>query len=142
VRLFLDTSSLIKLYYTEVDTENLNKIFIQNTITQVFLSTIAITEFYSGIYKKVRVGDLSLKNASDILTSFSDDSIKYTFIDVDIKVIETSKLLLEKYGVSGLRVLDALQFAAIYNFKDIIDVVVCNDKLLNSFLSFEGIQVF
>ncbi len=142
MRLFLDTSSLIKLYYTEVDTENLNKIFIQNTITQVFLSTIAITEFYSGIYKKVRVGDLSLKNASDILTSFSDDSIKYTFIDVDIKVIETSKLLLEKYGVSGLRVLDALQFAAIYNFKDIIDVVVCNDKLLNSFLSFEGIQVF
>ena len=73
MKLFLDTSSLIKLYYTEEGTAHIDRIFNENQVEEVFLSEISITEFYSAIYKKVRTRDLSLQNANDILTSFNKD---------------------------------------------------------------------
>lgn len=141
MKLFLDTSSLIKLYYKENGTERLDEIFNQYLIQEIFLSVISITEFYSAIYKKVRTKDLTPQNANDILTSFIDDKSKYTFINIDDEVIKTSQMLLEKYGINGLRSLDAIQFASAYNVKDLIDNVISNDKLLNSFLISEGMKI-
>lgn len=141
MKLFLDTSSLIKLYYKESGTERLDEIFNQYLIQDIFLSAISITEFYSAIYKKVRTKDLTSQNATDILTSFNSDQNKYSFINVDSEVIKTSQMLLGKYGVKGLRSLDAIQFASVYNTKDLIDSVVSDDKLFNSFLIAEGIKI-
>lgn len=141
MKLFLDTSSLIKLYYKESGTERLDEIFNQYLIQDIFLSAISITEFYSAIYKKVRTKDLTSQNATDILTSFNSDQNKYSFINVDSEVIKTSQMLLGKYGVKGLRSLDAIQFASVYNAKDLIDSVVSDDKLFNSFLIAEGIKI-
>jgi len=141
VRIFLDTSSLIKLYYIEDGTELLDKIFDQHPIDKIFLSEISLIEFYSAIYKKVRTNNLSLKNANDILTSFNNDKSKYTFVAIDSRLIEISQILLGKYGIKGLRSLDAIQFASVYSIKKIIDGAVSNDKLLNSFLTSEDINV-
>jgi len=141
VKLFLDTSSLIKLYYTEEGTAHIDRIFNENQVEEVFLSEISITEFYSAIYKKVRTRDLSLQNANDILTSFNKDEDKYTFVSLDRNVINESQKLLKKYGIEGLRSLDAMQFASIISIRSLIDYVISNDKLFNSFLISEGIKI-
>lgn len=141
MKLFLDTSSLIKLYYTEEGTAHIDRIFNENQVEEVFLSEISITEFYSAIYKKVRTRDLSLQNANDILTSFNKDEDKYTFVSLDRNVINESQKLLKKYGIEGLRSLDAMQFASIISIRSLIDYVISNDKLFNSFLISEGIKI-
>jgi PIN domain nuclease of toxin-antitoxin system len=56
VKIFLDTSSLIKLYYKEEGTSKLDKLFIENVITEIYISEITKTEFFSAIYKKLRTG--------------------------------------------------------------------------------------
>lgn len=141
MKLFLDTSSLIKLYYKEDGTARLDKIFVNHVVEEVFLSEISVTEFFSAIYKKVRTKDLSLQNANDVLGAFTDDKDKFTFITIDSAVIGTSQTLLQKYGLKGLPALDAIQFASAYSVRNQIDFVVSDDKLVNSFLTHEGIKI-
>jgi len=140
VKLFLDTSSLIKLYYKEEGTERLDHIFAKYSVKEIFLSEISITEFFPAIYKKVRTKDLSLQNADDILNSFVADKDKFTFIPVDTEIIMLSQKLLEKYGLRGLRALDAIQFASVNSVRNVIGVAISDDKLLNSFLRAEAIK--
>lgn len=141
MKLFLDTSSLIKLYYKEEGTSELDRIFQSRSITEIFLSEISIAEFYSAIYKKVRTKDLTQQNADDILNSFISDKNKFTFIPVSSEVIEYSQILLKKYGLKGLRALDAIQFASVCTVRGVINIAISDDKLLNSFLILEGIKI-
>jgi predicted nucleic acid-binding protein len=46
VKIFLDTSSLIKLYFNEAGTSGIDKIFNNNIVTKIFVSEITKTEFF------------------------------------------------------------------------------------------------
>ena len=50
MKIFLDTSSLFKLYHEEEGTEELEKVFSQAKITEIFLSEITKVEFTSTIW--------------------------------------------------------------------------------------------
>jgi PIN domain nuclease of toxin-antitoxin system len=54
MKIFLDTSSLFKLYHQETGTQELEKIFELAKITHIFLSEITKLEFSSTVWKKVR----------------------------------------------------------------------------------------
>ena len=71
--IFLDTSSLFKLYHLEADSEEIEQIFIQNTIQTVFLSEITKLEFASTVWKKVRMKDLTQEQALLLLEAFETD---------------------------------------------------------------------
>ena len=141
MKLFLDTSTLIKLYFKEEDTFELDKLFSTYSITKIYLSEISKVEFFSAIYKKVRTKNLTLKNANDIITAFVSDEEKYRFIPINEDIINSSQKLIEKYGVSGLRTLDALRLAAVCSISHIVDIALSNDKLLNSFLEAENVLI-
>ena len=89
MKIFLDTSSLIKLYHYEEGTDTLDKIFVDNVITEIFVSEIAKTEFFSAIYKKLRTKELFLQRSNDILNAFTFDEPRYTFILIDRDIINT-----------------------------------------------------
>ena len=59
MKIFLDTSSLFKLYHREVDTELLEQLFSTQKITDVFLSEISKIEFTSTVWKKVRMKEIT-----------------------------------------------------------------------------------
>jgi predicted nucleic acid-binding protein len=140
VKIFLDTSSLIKLYHNEEGTDKLDKIFVDNVVTEIFISEIAKTEFFSAIYKKLRTKELLLQRAIDILEAFAFDEGKYTFILINSDIINASQKLIEKYGVGGLRALDSIQLASACTIGNSIDMAISGDKLLNSFFLTEGIR--
>jgi uncharacterized protein len=50
MKLFLDTSSLFKLYHQEDGTDELESMFTQQKITHIYLSEIAKVEFTSTIW--------------------------------------------------------------------------------------------
>lgn len=140
MKLFLDTSSLIKLYYKEEDTANLDELFLKYTITTIYLSELSKVEFFSAIYKKVRTKSLTVKNANDIIYSFSDDERNYQFIACDESIVTSSKKLIEKYGLTGLRSLDAIQLASAISIKPTLDIALTGDILLKRFLIKEGLN--
>ena len=140
MKIFLDTSSLIKLYHNEIGTDLLDKILEDNVVDEIYLSDIAKVEFTSAIWKKVRTKDLTPDEATDIIDSFCDDYDKYTFIDLNSELISISRDLVIKYGLKGLRTLDSLQLASIIEVKSGLSFAVTADDLLKSLIELERIK--
>ena len=69
MKIFLDTSSLIKLYHEEVGTDYLDSMFEEFKITNVYLSELAKVEYNSAIMKKVRTKELTEDEAKDLIHS-------------------------------------------------------------------------
>jgi len=141
MKIFLDTSSLIKLYHDEAGTEYLDSIFNQFEISEIYLSELAKVEFNSAIWKKIRTKELSENEGIELISSFVDDHDKFTFIDLNNLMIDDARVLISKYGNKGLRTLDSLQLAAIVEIKANIDFAITSDKLLEKLIELEGIKI-
>jgi len=139
MKIFLDTSSLFKLYHREADTDIIEKIFSKYKVTNVYLSEITKVEFTSTIWKKVRTKEITEALAKTTLELFDTDLIKYTFIASNSLLIEQARLLTSKYGLNGLRTLDSIQLSSAISLKSEVDLFVTSDKLLKSLLEIEGL---
>jgi len=94
MRLFLDTSSLIKLYHEEKDSEFFKNIIVQNAISSIFLSELTRVEFLSALWKKSRQGELSTDIVAQIAGWFNDDAAQFTFIPLDEHTIDQADLFM------------------------------------------------
>ena len=68
MKIYLDTSSLFKLYYLESDSSILEKFLIESDIETIFLSEISKIEFYSTVWKKSETENLNLTMRKKLLT--------------------------------------------------------------------------
>jgi predicted nucleic acid-binding protein len=59
VRLFLDTSSLIKLYHEEPDSKSLDAVLESGLVSSIILSDLSRVELLSALWKKRRTGELT-----------------------------------------------------------------------------------
>lgn len=139
MKLFLDTSSLFKLYHAEKDSYLVEDLFKTNTIVAVFLSELTKTEFASSVWKKWRLKEINEPQVNVLLKSFEDDFKKYSFVPVDSAVIEQARWLLDKYGRHGLRTLDSIQLSTALFLRSQAGLFKSADKLLTSFLVAEGL---
>jgi len=71
---------------------------------------------------------------------FKNDYLNYRFIEIKKDIIDLSLLMIEEFGQDGLRTLDSIQLATAYKHKNIIDLGISSDKLLNSFIERIGIS--
>jgi len=140
MKIFLDTSSLLKLYHSENGSEELFELFEQLHIEEIFLSDLARIEFKSAVFKKVRTKELDIDDANDLLNLFELDYSKYTFIECDTEIIESSCRLLNKYGQEGLRSLDSIQLASIVKIRSELGIAKSADIKLLAFIKAEGIK--
>jgi uncharacterized protein len=139
MKIFLDTSSLFKLYHQEAGTAELEKLFSTIKITTIYLSEIAKVEFSSSIWKKVRTKEISESAAQTTLALFENDFAKYTFVATDSIVIEQARILIAKYGTQGLRAFDAIQLSTGVLLFQQADLFFTADSLLKSFFTSEGL---
>ena len=140
MKVFLDTSSLIKLYHKENGTKELQSLFLESKIIQIFLSEITKVEFASTIWKKIRTKEVSLDNGILILNLFEEDLINYHFIMIDGLLIEQARKLMLSYGIEGLRTLDSIQLSTCVILKNEVDLFLTSDKLLNKLIEREGLN--
>lgn len=133
MKVFLDTSSLFKLYHRELDSDIIESVFTNYKVTEVFLSELSKIEFASTVWKKVRIQDITELQAKAITEAFEVDFSKYTFVQIDNIIIEQAKSLVIKYVRLGLRTLDSIQLSTAVLIKSQADLFVSSDKLLNSF---------
>ncbi|HEY5464275.1 MAG TPA: type II toxin-antitoxin system VapC family toxin [Hanamia sp.] len=141
MKIYLDTSSLFKLYQKEPDSENLGDIFYNTSITGVFISEIAKVEFVSALFKKVRMQETDLSDAQKAIRLFDNDFEKYIIVPVESNIFEKAKQLILEHGIIGLRTLDAIQLASAIEVKRLINKYFTADKLLSSLFEKENLPV-
>jgi predicted nucleic acid-binding protein len=134
MKIFLDTSSLFKLYHREEGTSELEQVFSKAKVTTVFLSEISKIEFSSTIWKKVRTKEIAELDAQKTLSLFESDFGKYAFITIDSLLIEQANILISKYGKKGLRTLDSIQLSTAVSLFQKADIFFTADHQLQSFL--------
>ena len=103
MKIFINTCALFKLYHTETGTQQIEKIFTENTISKVFLSELTKIEFSSTLWKKVRTKEITEFQAKQLISIFEKDITIYDVVSIDSLIIERAVRLLTKYGKSGLR---------------------------------------
>ena len=140
MKIFLDTSSLFKLYHREDGTNELELMFSLVKVTTIFLSEITKVEFSSAVWKKVRKGDIAESDAKVTIELFESDCEKYTFVATDSIIIEQAKFLSSKYGTHGLRTLDSIQLATSISLSEQADVFFTSDNLLKSLFKIENLK--
>ncbi len=140
MKVFLDTSSLFKLYHQEAGTTELENLFSQAKITQIFLSEITKVEFASTVWKKVRTKEITTTQAETTLALFEADFPKYSFITTNSLLLEQARQLTMKYGAAGLRTLDSLQLASCLILAEEAALFLTADNLLKTFLAAESLQ--
>lgn len=141
MKIFLDTSSLFKLYHQESGTEELEELFLRNKITHIYLSEITIVEFTSTVWKKVRTKDITADQATKTLLLFDSDLKKYNFVSTDSLILEQARNLSTKYGIEGLRTLDSIQLSTCVTLSKHVDSFFTADKLLNTLMKAEGLKI-
>lgn len=139
MKIFLDTSSLFKLYHSEAGTAELERIFSTVKITNIFLSEISKIEFTATIWKKVRTKEITVAEAQATLDLFESDLEKYTFVATNTIIIEQARILTTKYGTQGLRTLDSIQLSTCVALLALANVFFTADKLLKTLLKAEGL---
>jgi predicted nucleic acid-binding protein len=140
VNLFFDTSSFFKLYQQENETQQILDQLIKIGSYQIYLSEITLVEIYSAFLKKVRTKEISLRQASDVIDLMETDLNQIKLVKINESLIRSSQILLLKFGLSGLRSLDAIQLASVIQIKNRIDVAFTHDLLLKRFFIEEGIN--
>lgn len=139
MKIFLDTSSVFKLYHRESDTEEMELIFSTTKITDIFLSEISKIEFTSTIWKKVRTKEITESQAKTTLDLFESDFNKYAFVTIDSVIIEQARILITKYGTQGLRTLDSIQLSTCITLFQQVNVFFTSDKILKTLFEAEGL---
>jgi predicted nucleic acid-binding protein len=140
IKIFLDTSSLFKLYHHENGTEELENVLLKFRITHIYLSEITKVEFTSALWKKVRTNEIYSEQAVITSKLFESDFEKYNFISTDSLILEQARNLTIKYGKEGLRTLDSIQLSTCKVIENQVDIFITADKLLSFLIEKEGLN--
>ncbi len=138
---FLDTSSLFKLYFQEEGSAEIDAFFAENSINTVLISSITFIEFRSIVWRKVSMKEVSSADAQEIIRVFTHDLSLYSIIAIDDTLLQLASQLIDKHGLNGLRSLDALQLASAVIVRDQVTLYKTADRLLNDLFEAEGLPV-
>ena len=141
MKIFLDTSSLFKLYHKESGTQELMDFFNKNTIEGIFLAELTEIEFSSVIWKKCRKKEIDEKIALTLIEAFEKDSENFNFVSESAEIRQLAKKMIRKYWKEGLRTLDSIQLASVLMIREKVDFFFTSDNLLAEIASFEKLKV-
>ncbi len=140
MKAFLDSSSLIKLYHQEEGSDFVMKA-LSSDIREIFLSELAILEFRSALWKKIREKEIEENTAIEVIRCFQNDFDNFQWILLQSDIVESASHLLMKHGNRGLRTLDSLQLAAALTLRDEECIFLTSDKLLHTLFKEERLKV-
>jgi predicted nucleic acid-binding protein len=101
LKTFVDTSALAKRYIEEPGSGALEKLFF-NTVTDVFVSTLALPEFAAAISRKLRAKEIGKEPAIKALGEFEKDwDGLLVKIPVTEAVAESAESMVIEYVLKG-----------------------------------------
>ncbi len=140
MKAFLDTSSLVKLYHQEEGADFVMEA-LSNDVEEILLSELAVLEFRSALWKKIREKEIEEKVAIEVIQCFHKDRDNFQWILLQSDIVESASYLLMKYGSYGLRTLDSLQLATALTLREEKCIFLTSDKLLRTLFVEERLNV-
>ena len=137
---YFDTSAIAKRYSPETGSKKIDDI-IGDKSNIIVIGNIAITELYSAISKKYRIGEISRQDFLSAIYRFENDISKniYRFLEVDNEVITAAKILILKY--SELRTYDSIHLSLALQLTKLKPIIVTSDTVLLKTCISEGLKV-
>jgi uncharacterized protein len=132
MRVFADTSALLKRYVQEQGTDEVNEVLQQASTLAV--SAVAVVEATSALHRRWRAGDLGLDEYRVIHGNLLDELEDMDWIALDEATLGRAVALI---GRHDLRTLDALQLASALTAAP--DLFLCADHLLLAAARREGL---
>ena len=140
MNVFLDTSTLFKLYHREEGSSELDAFLDEHEIDHFYISEIALVEFCSAATRRFRMGEMSVEQMNDTITLFGKDYTNYRIVKIDSDLLSEAKRLTVLRKSEGLKTLDAIQLASAIAVKDVISIVKTNDERLKKIMVLEGLK--
>jgi len=109
--LFVDTSAILKAFQKELGTDQVIEL-LNDTKNDIVISELTKIEYKSALFRRFRNGEISEGDVNELLDNFEDYIQTVEIIEVNSLTIKTAEYLLNKHGLTGLRTLDAIQFAS------------------------------
>lgn len=112
MKLFFDTSALIKFFHEEEGTSAVTAL-INSGANEVWISELARVEFFSALFRRARNREITDTQLADAISGFDDEAASFNCEPFGHATIKEAESILKQYGKSlGLRTLDALQLSA------------------------------
>jgi len=103
---FLDTSSLVKLYIAEEGSDNVRSAV--ESYVEIAVSSVAYVEMYSALSRRVREGSIGPREIKKISVAFEADWLRFGKVPMDDSLLHRAgKICLDR----SVRALDAIQLA-------------------------------
>ena len=142
MKLFFDTSALVKLFHHEPGTERLQQLLV-DAHTSPHASELARLEFYAALYRRRREKNIGYRGLVAVLEEFEAEWTAYVVEPLGPLVTQEAIALLKEFGeVHGLRTLDALHLATFVLLADEDWIFVVADSRLAEIARKRGFQVF
>jgi len=138
MKLFFDTSALVKFFHEEVGTERVTKLICSEK-NEVWVLDLARVEFTSALFRKYRAKEISDVQLDSAIKAFYEEYQSLNVEPLSDMLTNEAERLLQAYGKKqGLRTLDALHLAAFLLLADEDWTFVACDKVLCKVAELEG----
>jgi uncharacterized protein len=128
MKLFFDTSALIKKYITEEGSQKVDD--LMDKADTIIVSVITEIEAHSTFKRLLIENAISENDYKTLINEFEIDYPYFTHIVFDSLITSNAKLLIEKHQ---LKTLDFIQLGTALLLKDEIDYfIVCDSKLVKA----------
>ncbi len=136
MKLFFDTSALIKKYIIEDGSKKVDE--LMNKAESIIVSVITEIEVYSTFKRLLIEKAINEIDYKTLLNEFEIDYPYYSHVIFDNLITSNAKLLIDKYQLTTL---DSIQLGTALLLKDEIDYfVVCDLKLVKAGKT-EGLKI-
>lgn len=112
MKLFFDTSALIKYFHEEEGTSEVTAL-INSSDNEIWISELARVEFLSALFRRARNREITDEQLTEAMSGFEEESASFNCEPFGHATIKEAETILRQHGKShGLRTLDALQLSA------------------------------
>ncbi len=138
MKLFFDTSALVKLFHKEPGTDAVTK-WIQAAENEIWIFALARLEFFSALFRRFRNSEISEALLQEAIMGFEEQVAMFNIQPLSQVVLEHAELLIKDYGKThGLRSLDSLHLSAFLLISEADWVFVSADSTLCKVTSLLG----
>lgn len=128
MKLYFDTSALIKKYISEIGSENVDKLLID--ADEIYISTIGQVEAVSVIRRLALENEIEFFDYERLKNEINGDFKYYNVIDISKEIIIHAISMIDRYQLKSL---DSIHLASAFLQKNNIDYFIsCDGKLLAS----------
>jgi predicted nucleic acid-binding protein len=139
VIVYLDTSSLVKLYVSEMGSVAVSRLV--ETAEVIATSQLAYVEARAAFARKRSERGLTLKDYRTVLQDFDDDWESYFVVDVSNPLVKLAGHLAEKHGLRGYDAIHLASALTVHQQADRPVAFSCFDTRLALAARREGLKI-